>query len=892
VSVAAAGRLDPVSAIAVLLIEDDDVDRERTRRMIAKTAPAMSVVEVTTGQAAMAALTDRRFDLILLDFQLPDCTAMELLPSLQAISASRCPVIILTGHGDEDLAVWALQHGADDYLSKNQLTAGRLCEAIEGSVTKWRTGGRQRSGVEVDLIGTTDDEVIFRSSLQGTIIWISDSVESVLGWDPIDVVGTRFRTRGHPDDAPFPMDHDPEPRRWLHRYRHRDGRWHWMETTHRLVVDQATGLGEIRGVSRDVTARVEAELELAENESRYRRLVNLTGEAVLACDAEGVIGFVNPALASLAGRTAGDLVGARFEDLVHPDDLGTFRERKRLRAGGRGDAFELRLRNATGREVWALVNVADIYEHGRVTGSVALLTDVSARRDAEKSLADAEQRYRTLLEMSPIGMFHVSLTGDLIYVNRKWCEIAGRPALRDTTPTWESVMHPDDFEVAARMLRTGFETGADFEENFRLLTPHGEIRWVTLRSVPIGVTDGRTVGRLGTMEDVTERRAVQEALRRSEELYRSVIETMTEGVYIQDAAGHLIESNPAARRLLGAPSGDMRDVAVVREDGTALPVSQLPAAVTLRTGTPCSDVVLGVHDPVRGRRWLTSSSQPLHRDDDEAPWAAVCTFIDVTDRREVDRMKNEFISVVSHEMRTPLTSIKGALGLIAGGATGTLNDTAQRMIDIAASNTNRLIRLVNDTLDLERIESGLIALVRTEVDLSELLRDAVAIVRPVAEREGVQIAADEADGPGLRVMADGDRIVQTVTNLLSNAVKFSPAGSSVTLTVDGRARAQGRDAVAVRVIDHGRGVPPERTNDIFVRFHQVDASDSRDKGGTGLGLAICKSIVEEHGGRIWMEATPGGGATCVFTLPLPHTVSNKESDASPDAWWRDSGRGR
>ena len=419
----------------------------------------------------------------------------------------------------------------------------------------------------------------------------------------------------------------------------------------------------------------------------------------------------------------------------------------------------------------------------------------------------------------------------------------------------------------------GFETGADFEENFRLRTPDGEIRWVTVRSVPIEAIDGRTVGRLGTMEDVSERRAAQEALRHSEQLYRSVIETMTEGVYIQDAWGQLIESNPAARRLLGAPSGDLRDVAVVREDGTALPASQFPAAVTLRTGEPCSDVVLGVHDPVRGRRWLTSSSQPLHRDDDKAPWAAVCTFIDVTDRREVDRMKNDFIAVVSHEMRTPLTSIKGALGLIAGGATGTLSDAAQRMIDIAANNTDRLIRLVNDTLDIERIESGLIALVRTEVDLSELVRDAVAIMRPVAEREGVQIVVDDGDVAGPRVMVDGDRIIQTVTNLLSNAVKFSPAGTSVVLTVDGQAGMEG--AVAVRVVDHGRGVPPDRADDIFVRFHQVDASDSRDKGGTGLGLAICKSIVEEHGGQIWMEATPGGGATCVFTLPLPHPVSDR-----------------
>ena len=870
-TIAVDASLDPLSSIAVLLVEDDDVDRERTRRMIAKTAPSITVVEVFTGQAAIAAFADRTFDVVLLDYQLPDCTAAELLPSLMDISASRCPIIILTGHGDEDLAVWALQHGADDYLAKHQLTAARLCDAIESSVVRWRTGAQ--IGSDVALLGTTNDEVMFRATLDGTFTWISHSVESVLGWNRAEIIGTQLEDKGHPDDPPFPMDPDPEPRRWLHRYRHHDGRWHWMETTHRAVIDAATGLGEIRGVSRDVTARIEAEHELAENESRYRRLVNLTGEAVLACDADGVITFVNAALAKLVDRSAKDLIGAPFEDLVHPKDLASFRDRKRVRANSRGDVYELRLKNAMGREVWAVVNSAAIYELGRITGSVALLTDVSARREAEKKLAVLEQRHRTLLVMSPVGMFRASSSGELLFVNRKWCEIAGRAWERDTTPTWKAVIHPDDFAIASNRLRRGFEAGEDLEEDFRLLTPLGDVRWVTVRSVPVSVTDERRMGRIGMMEDVSERRAEQEALRRSEELYRSVIESMTEGVYIQDARGHLIESNAASRRLLGVRTGDLRDVTVVQEDGTPLPPNQYPAAVALRTGSPSTEMILGVHDPVRGLRWLSSSAQPLRRHDEQHPWAAVCTLIDVTDRREVDRMKSEFIAVVSHEMRTPLTSIKGALGLVAGGATGTLSDTAQRMIDIAASNTDRLIRLVNDMLDLERIESGRIALVRSDVDLHELLRDAVAIMRPVAEREGIQIVTEHADQEGPRVLVDSDRIIQTVTNLLSNAVKFSPAGSSVRIRVERHLDSDGRDVVAVRVIDRGRGVPPERANDIFVRFHQVDASDSRDKGGTGLGLAICKSIVDEHGGRIWMETTPGGGATCVFTLPLSHSVT-------------------
>ena len=233
-------------------------------------------------------------------------------------------------------------------------------------------------------------------------------------------------------------------------------------------------------------------------------------------------------------------------------------------------------------------------------------------------------------------------------------------------------------------------------------------------------------------------------------------------------------------------------------------------------------------------------------------------------------MKSEFISVVSHEMRTPLTAMKGALGLIASGATGSLSEDAAKLLDIAATNTDRLTRLVGDMLDLERIESGRIALVRADIDLKEILRESIAIMTPIAHREGVEIVADQT---AARVTVDGDRIIQTVTNLLSNAVKFSPAGGSVIIAVDEQLTV-GQQKITVRVIDRGRGVPPDRLVDIFVRFHQVDASDSRAKGGTGLGLAICKNIVEAHGGDIWMESTPGGGATCVFTLPLSRPASD------------------
>ncbi len=248
--------------------------------------------------------------------------------------------------------------------------------------------------------------------------------------------------------------------------------------------------------------------------------------------------------------------------------------------------------------------------------------------------------------------------------------------------------------------------------------------------------------------------------------------------------------------------------------------------------------------------------------------------VDITERRRTERMKDEFLSVVSHELRTPLTSIHGALGLLAGGALGPMPDKGRRMVEIAVSNTDRLIRLINDILDIERIHSGRVSLNRTVCNAGNLMSQATESMRPMAGEAGVELATVPYPAP---LLADPDRILQTLTNLLSNAVKFSPSGASVSLT----ARGDGEDIV-FRVTDHGRGIPPAQLEAIFGRFQQVDAMDSRDKGGTGLGLAICRAIATQHGGRIWAESSPGQGSTFSFTLPVLDTI-REEPPVEPAA---------
>ena len=238
---------------------------------------------------------------------------------------------------------------------------------------------------------------------------------------------------------------------------------------------------------------------------------------------------------------------------------------------------------------------------------------------------------------------------------------------------------------------------------------------------------------------------------------------------------------------------------------------------------------------------------------------SVLSFRDISQRYALDRMKDEFISTVSHELRTPLTSIRGALGLLSSGILGEVNEKATNLLRIALTNSDRLVRLINDILDLERIQSGREPLAFRAVQLADVVKQAIEDMQPMADAAGVQLIHDSTK---VEISGEPDRLLQVMTNLLSNAVKFSPPNSPVSVMLR-----PGVTGVILSVIDHGRGIPADKLETIFGRFQQVDASDSRQKGGTGLGLAICRTIVLQHSGRIWAERNPVRGSTFRIFLP-------------------------
>ena len=297
----------------------------------------------------------------------------------------------------------------------------------------------------------------------------------------------------------------------------------------------------------------------------------------------------------------------------------------------------------------------------------------------------------------------------------------------------------------------------------------------------------------------------------------------------------------------------------IAKDGAAIPQDSWISARALR-GETARNEELEIHHP-DGRVFpILASGAPLRNELGHIA-GAVVAFQDISRLREVDRMKDEFVSIVSHELRTPLTSIRGSVQLVLDDPGSVSDEEHRHLLQIALNNCERLVRIINDILDVSKIESGNLALRKKAANVTDLVRQAVDVVANPARNAGVTL---EVNMPATirPVMVDVDRIVQALVNLLSNAVKFAPVNSTVSVTVTGS-----EHMVTIAVADHGEGIAPENLNRLFRKFQQVDSSSSRRKGGTGLGLAITKALVEQHGGRIFVDSELHKGTRFSFTLP-------------------------
>jgi two-component system, OmpR family, sensor histidine kinase VicK len=431
------------------------------------------------------------------------------------------------------------------------------------------------------------------------------------------------------------------------------------------------------------------------------------------------------------------------------------------------------------------------------------------------------------------------------------------PGQQSTNQLWglliahhcQSIHHWSDFEL---------ELMQQLADQIGIAISQGELLEHLEDIVTVRTAELRQVN-LNLQQEIADRQQAENALRRSEEQLRTITNALPVLIAYVDAKQRYQFNNQAYQDWLGYAPASIYNQHIKKVWGADCYLRMEPWVKKALGGevvTYENEIILA--DGTSRSVCVTYIPHQTGKRQTIKGFFALAS--DISDRKAIERMKDEFISVVSHELRTPLTSIHSALKILVTGKLGNLSSDGQQMLEIADDNTDRLVRLVNNVLDLQRIESGAITMNSQPCNVADLMVNATEAMQAMAQQHRVTLFTEPVSIP---IRADADYLVQAFTNLLSNAIKFSLPGGQVFLTAQQLPNSQ----LQFIVRDEGPGIPPEQLERIFERFHQVDSSDARKKGGTGLGLTICRKIIEQHGGRIWAESKIEKGSSFIFTLP-------------------------
>ena len=675
-------------------------------------------------------------------------------------------------------------------------------------------------------------------------------------------------------------------------------------------------------VALDRTATLRQEQAARESQERYRDLFENSSEMIATLSTSGQFLYVNPAWKRCFGLDNPGLLALNsIEELFGPgcrsEVAGLFR---RVLDGEMVDRYPLRDHTADGRILEFEISMSQRQKAGNPLAVRCLLRDVTQQKRREHRLAlqlvvsqiVGENTSSDVAAMRILEALCVSQGWDLAV---KW-EVNSDENLLEFSTAWGAPDGTTEGMIQESMgvtLARGVGLPGKVWQEGRpiwIADLHGSPRgprvdtamrhsMVSGWAVPVRVGNKvlavlefychfmlredqeaiaaieTVAASLGQMLARSRERGRADELTRQQEI---LLDSVADGICGVDRHGLVSFANPAAGRLLGAPAPSLTGRPVHELlHGSARGAQKCGPDCALRRATERHVAAAGEDQVYR------SDGSPLPTEYFFTPIldhgrfsGSVLSFRDISQRYALDRLKDEFISTVSHELRTPLTSIRGALGLLSSGILGELNEKASNLLRIATSNSDRLVRLINDILDLERIQSGRAPITFRIIQLSQIVHQAIEGMAPVADAAGVQLLHDTTQ---VEVSGDVDRLLQVMTNLLSNAVKFSPPNSTVSVMMR-----PGATGVTLSVIDQGRGIPADKLETIFGRFQQVDASDSRQKGGSGLGLAICRTIVQQHSGRIWAERNPVRGSTFRVFLPyqqMPAALASTGLDAEP-----------
>ena len=749
-----------------------------------------------------------------------------------------------------------------------------LNRELDGLVVK-RTAELERSRRRYQTLIEAAPDVIFSIDRDGLLLSLNPAFEKVLGWRIEEWLGRTIQGLVHPEDRPAL---EAELRKAASagptsavevRFLARDGSVRLLQAAPRPLFD-AGGVAAVLGVARDVTERRKAEEERDRRERMFRAIAEHSPDVIARFDKDLRHLYVNPAVERIAGRPASEFIGKTNAELGMPEELVELWESRIRTVFLRGSeaTLEFEYPSPGGVRHFQSRLVPEFASDGTVEAVMGVTRDFTEFKAAEAAIRTSEERFRLLVEgVRDHAIFMLDAEGRVATWNAGAQRLEGYGAWEIVGRHFSCFYTEEDREagVPEGLLDRARAEGRALAEGWRV-RKDGSRFWADVLVSALKDESGSVTGFAKITRDATDRRRAREAV----ESLAMIVASSQDAIIGMDVEGVVRTWNAGAERIYGwsekeavgrpiaflAPPERRQELSdMLRRLSRGERVDQFETQRVAKDGRLLTVSISA--SPIRDASGRVAGISAIMRDVTEIKRIQALTG-EIEERRRMDQLKDQLLGVVSHELRTPITIVQTALFNLTEQAPGPLNAAQSRMLELATKNAQRLARMIENLLDLSRLESGKSKINRRRLDLADLLRGTVEDFPRALVKPGVTISLDlPADLPS--VDADADMAAQVLVNLVENACRF--ARRKVVVRARAEELAPKPGAVRVSVLDDGPGIPAQAQGELFSKFYQVD----RPKGGggykgTGLGLAICREIMALHGGRIWVESAEGRGA--------------------------------
>lgn len=597
--------------------------------------------------------------------------------------------------------------------------------------------------------------------------------------------------------------------------------------------------------------------------SKFKLAVNSSLEHIIITDIQGKIEYANPSAERITGYSPSEMIGntprlwgGLMDKAFYKKLWKTLLEDKKPFIG------KVTNRRKNGELYTAMVLINSVVDNQNgIQGFIATEEDITVREEAEQLLAESEERWKYALEGSGNGVWDWDIPKDTIYINNILKHVVGLDASRSTVSEkeWQSMLHPEDADTVVKALFDHLEGKTEsYEKEYRMLTQNKEYRWFLGKGKVVKRNpEGKALRMIGTLTDITQMKNNEIYL----QIFADLVKYSEDAIYVTDAEDCILHWNQGAEKLYGYNEKEIlqKPASLIVPDD----IKDERAKIIKRVFQ--GEKIIGYHtlrkrkdgtlvnvsltiSPIKDSHGIVTSRSTIARD--------------ITKEEQIDRMKSEFISLASHQLRTPLTAMKWFLERIDNGEGGSLTDAQKAIIGKTRVSNERMILLVNTLLNVSRIESGRIKVECNNIDLKQLITDCIEEAK-VYFREKKQPVTVTATLVNPIVSVDEKLFRHIINNLLTNAMKYSPNESPIAVGMS-----QTEDTIVITVEDHGYGIPSNQKDQVYKKFFRADNIVLIEPNGTGLGLYVVKEITELLGGTITFTSEENKGTTFTVTLPL------------------------